>query len=87
LANYPNPFNPTTEIVFQLPFPTSADLSIYDTHGRPVNTLVSGPVPAGVRRVTWDGRDREGKRLSSGVYFYTLRTPATTLSKKMTLLK
>jgi hypothetical protein len=85
--NHPNPFNPATEISFTLPVHTRVTLTVYDVAGRLVRTLVDGALTAGTRRVTWDGRDAEGREVSSGVYFYTLRTPESTVTRKMTLLK
>jgi hypothetical protein len=85
--NYPNPFNPVTEICFELPHSSDVDLTVYDVQGRRVRTLVTGTLTAGAKRVTWDGRDVGGNSVSSGVYFYTLRTPSQTISKKMILLK
>jgi hypothetical protein len=87
LQNYPNPFNPVTEICFELPHRSDVDLTVYDVDGRRVRTLVAGTLSAGAKRITWDGRDAGANPVSSGVYFYTLRTRSQTISKKMTLLK
>jgi hypothetical protein len=87
LQNHPNPFNPSTEITFRIPARSDVDLTIYDVEGRRVRTLVDGSLTRGSKRVTWDGRDTQGSVASSGVYFYTLRAGAETITKKMTLLK
>jgi hypothetical protein len=68
----PNPFNPRTEIVFDLPRDGAFDLSVFDVRGRRVRTLAAGDWPAGPHRVDWDGRDGEGRALSSGVYLVRL---------------
>jgi hypothetical protein len=87
LQNHPNPFNPATEISFTLPTHTRVTLTIYDVEGRRVRTLVDGALTSGTKRVAWDGRDAGGSTVSSGVYFCTLRTPESTVTRKMTLLK
>jgi hypothetical protein len=85
--NRPNPFNPTTEIAFDLHHKADVNLTVYDVEGRAVKTLLARAVDAGVKRIPWDGTDARGNRVSSGVYFYTLRTPTESVTKKMTLLK
>jgi len=81
--NFPNPFwsgatsrmagNSETEIVYDLPVAAPARLSIYDLNGREIAVLVDAPQTAGVKKVRWDGRDRKGERVASGLYFYRLR--------------
>lgn len=80
--NYPNPFNAVTNIVFGLPKPSNVDLSVYNSLGQKVATLVSGPMPAGYHKATWNASD-----FASGVYFYKLTASETTMVKQMTLLK
>ncbi|TVQ14391.1 MAG: T9SS C-terminal target domain-containing protein [Balneolaceae bacterium] len=80
--NYPNPFNPTTNIRFGLPESSTVRLEVYDLLGRRVAELQNGPMQAGYHTVSFDA-----SRLSSGVYLYTLRTNATTLTGKMLLVK
>lgn len=70
--NFPNPFNPQTNMRFQLPQQSVVTLRIYDVLGQEVRTLVEGTHAAGVHRVTWDGRDSRGRPVASGVYFYAL---------------
>ena len=62
-------------------------LSIYDTNGRLVRTLVNEVEGSGTHEVTWDGRDDNGVAAGSGVYFYRLHAGQITESKKMVLLK
>jgi hypothetical protein len=85
--NRPNPFNPTTTIAFDLPEQARVTISVYSVDGRLVRTLTDRVFPAGRHNVGWDGRDGGGREVSSGVYFYTLRTPLQNETRKMTLLK
>ena len=85
--NSPNPFNPKTEIRFSLQQAGQASLKIYDAQGRLVRSLVDGVLQAGEQRVTWDGSTASGQRAASGVYFYRLETPESSVSKRMVLLK
>ena len=89
--NFPNPFNPSTTITFDVPgssdSPQMVSLIIYNVHGRIVKTLVDGELPPGSHRVRWDGRDSHGIQVTSGVYFYTLRSGYQKISRKMTMLK
>ena len=80
--NYPNPFNPSTIIRYQLPAVGHVTLKVYDVLGRVVETLVDGKQNAGYYNVTFTG-----DKLSSGVYFYELRTDHSSSFKKMLLLK
>ncbi len=85
--NYPNPFNMETEIGFSVPSRSFVTLEIYDLLGRKVNTLVLGNLEAGYYSATWDGSDRQGNPVSSGLYFYTLKSGNHSKTMKMTLLK
>lgn len=85
--NFPNPFNPTTEIVFNMARAGRAALRIYDGQGKLIITLLDGSVPQGENRVTWDGRDTSGKAMATGVYFYRLVTGNGVQARKMMLLK
>ncbi len=88
LQNRPNPFNPSTEILFSLPKPTRVALSIFDLAGRRILTLVDDETfAAGRHAVTWQGRDENNLRQASGVYFYRLVTKEFSQTKKMLLLK
>ncbi len=85
--NWPNPFNPSTQIRFTLTQDGPVELSIYDIGGRRIRVLASGNWEAGVHTVTWDGRDGAELTQSSGVYFAVLAGPEGRQSKKMLLLK
>jgi hypothetical protein len=80
--NYPNPFNPSTTIKFGIPKAGFVELKVYDILGREVATLVEDPFEAGVYQVTFDA-----SLLSSGVYFYSLRSGDFTETRKMLLIK
>jgi len=85
--NTPNPFNPTTSIAFSLPERMEVDLTIFDVKGRRVIALVQGAMPAGRTEIQWNGRDAAGRAVSSGIYFYRLRSGSNVQTKKMVLLK
>jgi uncharacterized delta-60 repeat protein len=85
--NYPNPFNPTTKIEFTLAKSDFATLQIYDLLGRKVRTLVSEELSSGYKSVIWDGKNDDGKDVTSGVYFYQLKAGDFSEPKKMLLLK
>jgi hypothetical protein len=87
-ANYPNPFNPATEISFAVPDGgANVSLRIFDISGRLIRTLVHGHEPGGTRTVTWQGKDDQGQPAASGTYFYQLSAPSFSEMKKMVLLK
>jgi len=85
--NIPNPFNPTTRIDFDIPSSGDVELSVYDVSGRFIATLVDGRLEAGLHRVTWDGKRKDGRAVASGVYFYVLKTPTEKISRRMVLLR
>jgi hypothetical protein len=82
--NYPNPFNPSTTLTFALPgaAPTRVSLRVYDVLGRAVATVVDGMLEGGNHAITFDGTG-----LSSGTYYYQLRTGAATLTRTMVLAR
>jgi len=86
-GNYPNPFNPSTQIHFSLPQRDLVELAVYDLQGRRVATLKKEEMPAGRHAVAWDGRDQRGQGVASGMYFYRLATGGELLVGKMMLLK
>ncbi|MCG6959221.1 T9SS type A sorting domain-containing protein [bacterium BMS3Abin03] len=85
--NFPNPFNPTTQIRFGIPEAGSVTLKIYNSVGQLVKTLVDGNMSEGYHQVTWDATDNSGSKLSSGVYFYRITTGTFAQVNKMLLLK
>jgi hypothetical protein len=86
-GNYPNPFNPSTTINYSIPLDSNIELIIYNIKGQKVKTLVKGTQPTGVYTVTWNGKDESSKDVTSGIYFYKLRTQQNELTRKMLLLK
>lgn len=90
--NYPNPFNPSTRIEYELPSKVHVRLAVYGILGQLVRTLVNSEQPNGHFSTFWDGTNDVGIRLASGIYIYRLETTdgsgrSTVLSKKMLLLK
>jgi len=85
--NYPNPFNPSTKIPFNLLEPGLVTVKVFDLMGRELDILFNGKKPSGVNQVNWNGKDRFGKALPSGVYIYQIETDGMVQSKKMHLLK
>ncbi len=85
--NFPNPFNPSTEIRFDLPAPAQVRLTVYNLLGAEVATLVQGELPGGHHTVTWDGKDHNGNAVASGIYFYRLKAADYAAQKKMILIK
>ncbi|MBI3193326.1 MAG: T9SS type A sorting domain-containing protein, partial [Ignavibacteriae bacterium] len=81
-ANFPNPFNPVTEIKYSLHQDAQVSLIVYDVLGREVQTLINGFEDAGYKSVQFDASS-----LSSGVYFYRLSTGYYTNVKRMILMK
>ena len=85
--NFPNPFNASTTIVFQLGLASQVELSIYSTSGQRVRTLVSGSLPAGHHRLQWDGRNERGEPVASGAYLYQLLAGDFVATRQLVLLK
>ena len=86
-GNYPNPFNPSTTVIFALPAAGEVNLDVVDVRGHIVRTLQHGTLPAGDHRVVWDGVDDRGQVAASGVYFVRLRHQGGEISHKMLLAK
>ncbi|MFH2055530.1 MAG: T9SS type A sorting domain-containing protein [bacterium] len=87
LANYPNPFNIETTVLFSLPRSSTVRLEVYDLLGRQITTLLEQYIPAGTHRLYWDGRDRQGREVCSGVYYCVLRAGQSSVTRKVLLLK
>ncbi len=92
LQNFPNPFNPSTKIEFAIPVQSEVQLNIYNILGQKVKTLFEGELQAGNHNFTWNADDTNGKKLSSGIYFYELKATGNNgtdfqNTKKMLLLK
>ncbi|HDP97725.1 MAG TPA: T9SS type A sorting domain-containing protein [bacterium] len=85
--NYPNPFNPTTTIRYHLPKTSQVLLKIYNLLGEDVRTLMSEKQSGGEKTVVWDGKDRFGRDVDSGIYLYRLKVDNYCTSRRMLLLR
>ena len=91
--NYPNPFNPTTTIAFSFGSQGGGGISqrvtldIFNILGQSVTNILDGYLPPGNHEVSWDGTDRRGRSVASGIYLYRLSVGEESQSKKMLLLK
>ncbi len=85
--NFPNPFNPTTTIGYTLPEDGIVTVKVYDILGRHVTTLIDGQRAAGNYSVMWNATDLDGRAVSAGVYFYTIKSGSFSDTKRMRLLK
>jgi flagellar hook assembly protein FlgD len=88
LQNFPNPFNPQTNISYNIPEEGNVELSVYNIKGQKVKTLVNETQIRGEHTVVWNGTNKHNKRVASGVYFYKLEiNDSKLLINKMLLLK
>lgn len=87
LGNAPNPFNPRTQVVFELARPGRVELDIFDVRGHRVHQLLRDHLEAGVHEVAWDGRDDGGLPVSSGVYFCRMQSAGVSQLIKMALVR
>jgi len=85
--NFPNPFNPVTQISYSLPRGEFVRFTVYNVRGEEVLTVVDKKQQAGTYVVTWNGRNDSGEQVSSGIYFYRIETESFSQTRKMTLLK
>ncbi len=86
-ANYPNPFNPNTTIKYDLKENAKVTLKIFNSIGQEVGILVNTQQSSGNHSVIWDGKNNQGQRVTSGVYFYRLQAGDFVKTRKMVLLK
>lgn len=85
--NFPNPFNPTTDIQFDLPDDGMVQLMIYNITGQQIRTLISDNMEAGFHKVRWNGMNDLNQSVATGVYFYQLTAGDFHATKKMVILK
>lgn len=85
--NFPNPFNPSTVISYQVSTVCQVQLKIFDSLGREIAALVNEEKTPGKYQVSWDGEDKNGNKVPSGIYFYRMTAGNYSLTKKMLLLK
>ncbi|MEA1972150.1 MAG: T9SS type A sorting domain-containing protein, partial [Candidatus Cloacimonadota bacterium] len=87
IGNYPNPFNPETTISFNIQETNDVLLEIFNIKGQKIKTLINSALPAGNHKVVWNGTDENDLQVSSGIYFYKLRSTGFEQIKKMILMK
>jgi hypothetical protein len=87
MQNYPNPFNPSTTIEYELPHQSVVELRVHNLVGEEVATLEQSVQSVGRHKLVWDGRDRNGNRVSTGVYFYSLDTNRRKITRKLVILR
>jgi hypothetical protein len=87
LNNFPNPFNPSTTIQFELAEAGEATMEIFNVKGQKVKTLTNEFLPIGKYERIWDGKDENHQPVSSGIYFCKLRSSKYSAYRKMILLK
>jgi len=87
MGNYPNPFNPSTSIMFNLDAASHINVRIFNLMGEEVRILQNNSLEAGFHSVTWNARNNFGKEVPSGMYFYSIESNGKILSGKMLLLK
>ena len=85
--NFPNPFNPSTEIRFDLPEAGKVNLAIYNLMGQKIRTLSSGEMTPGYHAIVWDGTNDMGSQVATGMYFYAIQTSEFQATKKMLFMK
>ena len=85
--NYPNPFNPVTNIDFQIGRTEFVTIDVYDVVGHLVKTLAARTMNPGQHTISWDGKNAQGELVSTGVYFYRINTPNFNKHMKMMLVK
>ena len=85
--NYPNPFTNETKILFELSEESYVILSVYNIRGEKICVLIDEIIPAGTHTITWNGKNQKGQLLTSGIYFYELKTDFGTFRKKMSLVR
>ena len=85
-ANYPNPFNPSTVIPYQLPVSMHVRLEVFNLMGQRVATLVDGEQSAGFHTTLWDATDAAGQAVAAGVYLYRLSGAGASLTRRLVLI-
>ena len=86
-ANYPNPFNSTTHFNIELAKSSNVQVGIYNLLGQEIKSLYSDLLAAGSHSFTWDGMDKNGSEMSTGIYLYVLSSGSNREIRKLTLLK
>ena len=86
-GNYPNPFNPITNIIYTMDISSDVNINIHNIQGQLVKNLFIGNVNSGQHTVSWNGTDRFSQSLPSGIYIYSIKSSQQILTGKMMLLK
>jgi len=87
VSNYPNPFNPMTNIAYELDREAPVTLAIYNVLGQKVRDLVRGEIQKGLNEVKWDGQDNGGRDLGSGIYFCRLMAGREVITHRIVLIR
>lgn len=87
LENFPNPFNPSTTISFSLANAGNVNIEIYNQKGQKVHSLVNAEMNAGMHQLQWNGKDDNGNSVSSGIYYYRMKSGKFSSTRKMVLMK
>jgi hypothetical protein len=87
IGNYPNPFNPSTTIVFTIPKTEKVVINVYNVLGEEIIKLADREFTAGKNEIAWNGLDKNGSSVNSGIYFYTIKLEEQIQTGKMVLLK
>ena len=87
IGNYPNPFNPSTKIVFTIPKTEKVVINVYNVLGEEIIKLADREFTAGKNEIAWNGLDKNGSSVNSGIYFYTIKLEEQIQTGKMVLLK
>jgi len=86
-SNYPNPFNPSTTIVFSIPETEKVRVSIYNIKGQKIKDLLNTEMKRGNHRLVWDGKDSNNCYVGSGIYLIKLESGGKTSIRKAMLMK
>jgi len=85
--NYPNPFNPETRILYRIPHTVKVTIRVFNIIGQEIKTLIDTEQQAGTYAIKWNGRNNQGVQVSSGIYFYQIKTKDFVKTKKMMLIR
>jgi len=85
--NYPNPFNPETNILYRIPHTAKVTIKVFSLLGQEIKTLIDTEQKAGTYEIKWNGRNSMGMQVSSGIYFYQIKTKDYIRTKKMMLIR
>jgi len=87
INNYPNPFNASTTIEFEIQSPAHVKIDIYNVRGQLIQHLFNAHLPKGFHRLQWDGTDFNGNHTGSGLYLVSMKTGNTIMTQKILMMK